>query len=369
MRELSSSTLGDGEKSMTAGYLSDPWPRRAEEQPDDPVAVKVAKRARWQAYWCGRLGSSLYAELIERVADDIEAGGPFEALMTDPEIDPLGGLPMLRLMGAANRLVLTGREPDLFAGGWDALLALAHDRPEELREHLNRPVQTNEVARSGPLAAGFLQVARDTGLPLRLLEVGASAGLNLRFDRYRYETPYGSWGAQDSGVRLGDFWQEGQPPYDADLSVVERRGCDPVPVDPTTDEGRVTLLSYVWADQHERVANLQAALDIARDVPAVVERTDGRAWIECELASLPDSAATVVYHSIVMPYLSQEERDAFVASVSAAGERATPESPLAWLRMEYGGEECELRLTQWPGGQERLLATCGFHGRNVVWLA
>lgn len=333
------------------------------------MAVKVAKRARWQAYWCGQLGSPLYADLIDRVAGDIEAGGPFAALMTDPAIEPLGGLPMLRLMGAANRLVLTGREPGLFEGGWDSLLALSRERPEELREHLNRPVQTNEVARSGPLAAGFLQVARETGLPLRLLEVGASAGLNLRFDRYRYETERGSWGPRDSGVRLTDFWQDGQPPYDQELSVVERRGCDPDPVDPTTDEGQLTLLSYVWPDQHERVANLRAALDIARDVPAIVDKADGRTWVERELAELPDAAATVVFHSIVMPYLSQEERDRFVASVAAAGERATPESPLAWLRMEYGGDECELRLTSWPGGEERVLATCGFHGRKVVWLA
>ena len=354
---------------MAAGYLSEPWPTPPKEEADDSLPVRVAKRAQWQAYWCARLGSPLYAELIARVADDIDAGGPFEALMTDPAIDPLGDVPILRLMGAANRLAITGRTPDLAAGGWDQLLALAREHPEELRAHLDRPVQTNEVGRCGPLAAGFLQVARETRLPLRLLEVGASAGLNLRFDRYRYETDRGAWGPVNSPVRLTGFWLEGEPPYDVEPEVVDRRGCDPRPVDPTTEEGRVTLLSYVWPDQHERVANLRGALDVAREVPAIVEQSYGRPWIESELAELHQGAVSVVYHSIVMPYLSQEERDAFVASVAAAGERARRDSALAWVRMEYGGEECELRLTLWPGGEDRVLATCGFHGRNVRWLA
>ena len=347
------------------------------ELPDDPLPVRLAKRARWQADWCARLGSPLYADLIVRVADDIEAGGPFHTLMTDPWAEPLGVLPMLRLLGSAHRLALTGRAPELaesYAAGdaaraWQALSELARDRPDELRERLLAPIQTNEVARCGPLAAGFLFVARETELPLRLLEVGASAGLNLRFDLYRYATERGDWGPPESPVRLHDFWGGGEPPYDGEVSVVERRGCDLEPVDPCTDEGRLTLLTYVWPDQSERVANLRGALDLAPRVAAQVDRADGLSWVERELAELPGGAATIVYHSIVMQYLTEEERDAFATAMGRAGEGARPDAPLAWLRMEFGGEECELRLTTWPEGEERLLATCGFHGRNVVWLA
>jgi hypothetical protein len=362
---------------MAAGYLSDDPNLSDAERPDDPFEVKLAKRARVQAQWCSKLGSPLYGDLIVRVADDMVAGGPFNALMTDPSMHPEEHVPMLRLMGSAHRLALTDRAPELasaYAAGdhdaaWDALLVLGRDRPDELREGIVHPVQTNEVGRCGALAPGFAFIAGETGLPLRLLEIGASAGLNLRFDLYRYETGRRGWGPEDSPVRIVDFWKDGEPPFHDNVAVVERRGCDPYPVDPTTEEGRITLLTYVWPDQRDRVANLRGALAIAPGVPAPVERADGLEWVERELAELPEGAATVVYHSIVMPYLPHEDQKAFAATVYRAGERATRDAPLAWLSMEHGGEECELRLTLWPGPEERLLASCGFHGRNVVWLA
>src|SRR2546428_10679374 len=158
---------------MAAGYLSDDPNLSAAELPDAPPGVKLAKRARVQAQWCGKLGSPLYAELIARVADDIDAGGPFRALMTDPWANPLEHLPMLRLMGSAHRLALTGRAPELASSyaardagaAWKALLALARDRPDELRERLKRPAPTHQAMRCGPLAAALPPVARETGLP------------------------------------------------------------------------------------------------------------------------------------------------------------------------------------------------------------
>jgi hypothetical protein len=63
------------------------------------------------------------------------------------------------------------------------------------------------------------------------------------------------------------------------------------------------------------------------------------------------------------------------ALLEDAGARATPQAPLAWLRLEppnrtLAGRDvkpglAELRLTRWPGGSERLLAHAGYHGRPV----
>ena len=55
-------------------------------------------------------------------------------------------------------------------------------------------------------------------------------------------------------------------------------------------------------------------------------------------------------------------------AIESAGSRATPDAPLAWLRMEPAASLAEVRLTTWPGGSERLLATSDFHGRDVRWV-
>jgi hypothetical protein len=79
--------------------------------------------------------------------------------------------------------------------------------------------------------------------------------------------------------------------------------------------------------------------------------------------------ATVVFHSIALQYLDRRGRERALSAIADAGARATAAAPLAWLRMEPGGEQAEVRLTVWPGGGERLVATTGFHGRGVRWLA
>jgi hypothetical protein len=183
--------------------------------------------------------------------------------------------------------------------------------------------------------------------------MGASAGLNLRWDQYAYD----------------DSMWEGAPPALPDsFDVAERRGCDPSPIDPTTEEGRLRLRCFVWPDQVERRARLDAALEVAARVPAVVEQADGPDWVEARLAEPSDGVATVVYHSIVLQYLPRERRQVLRERLVAAGARATDAAPVHWLRMEPGRDEAELRLTSWPGGREELLATSGFHGPPVRWL-
>ena len=154
--------------------------------------------------------------------------------------------------------MLEGRAPALArhyasAGGdddphaaWIALDALLATDPA-LEPYLARPPQTNEVSRAAALVGGFLTVAREYGLPLRLLEIGASAGLNLRFDHYRYESGGIAFGDPASPVRFVDRW-EGTPPFDVACTIVAREGCDVSPVDPTTPDGRLTLASYVWPE-------------------------------------------------------------------------------------------------------------------------
>jgi hypothetical protein len=332
------------------------------------------------AVWCERLGSPLYRALLLSLAENVESRGVSWDLLQRHARDPARSLLPLRFLAAIHRLVLEGRLPELAryypsAGGkadgasaWIALLGQM-ERNEEVRSVSVPPtVQTNEVARSCALAPGFLEIAHRTGLPLRLLEIGCSAGLNLRWDRYRYETSRGAWGDARSGVTFHDAFA-GPAPVGVAVHVIERRGCDLNPIEPATEDGRLTLLSFIWPDQIERFRQLSSAIEIARVVPAVLERADAPDWLDVQLASPGVGAATVVVHSLVLLYLSPEARERVIRILTEAGGRATREAPLAWLSMEPGATETDVHLTFWPGGQRRLIARAGYHGRNVTILA
>ncbi len=331
----------------------------------------IARRLRWQVEECRRLGSPLYAGLLERAAADVEASGPTWEVLKGQRDEPTYSVVGLRLMGAVNRLVLSRKEPDAFAS-WEGFRDVLKRRRAELRELVALPVQTNEVGRSAALLFGFLAIAAWTPLPLRTLELGASAGLNSNWDRYRYEAPGFAWGP-DSPLRLRG-WRFNPPrgglkrQYLGRVSVASREACDAAPVDAGTEEGRLTLLAYVWADQRRRVERLRAALEVAAAHPVAVERAPAAAWAASHLAERVEGVATVVFHSVFVYYLSEDERAELAATIAAAGGRASAAAPLAWLRLEGAGEMAELRLTTWPGGEERLLARAGFHGDPVELL-
>jgi hypothetical protein len=101
---------------------------------------------------------------------------------------------------------------------------------------------------------------------------------------------------------------------------------------------------------------------VAEEVAAPVEHASAAEWVEGRLAEHVRGAATVVFHSIVMQYLPASERERFERALRTAS------GSVAWLRMEPAGELTEVRLTLWPGGEDRLLARAGYHGDPVDWL-
>jgi hypothetical protein len=314
--------------------------------------------------------------MVARAADDLERGGPVWRVV-EPYIDePFNFTHHLRLFGAVHRLALAGDAPELAAhypstGGdgdaeaaWRAFAALIEEREVKL----DRPVQTNEVGRTAALLGGFLTVAEQTGLGLRMLEIGASAGLNLRWDRFRYEAADWAFGDSASPARIPCEYTGGRPPLPPQIWVMERAGCDPAPIDATTEDGSLTLQSFIWPDQLERLQLLRAAIEVARRTPAAVDQASATDWLEERLARERGGSATVVYHSIMWGYMTDDDRARITATLQAAGERATTAEPLAWLRMEPGADQTDVTLTTWPGGDQRVIAQAGFHGRPVRWL-
>jgi hypothetical protein len=333
------------------------------------------------------IGSPFYSELERRIADDVESGGPTWTVLESRAGMARGQAVLLRLLGGVHRMVLAGAAPELArhypsTGGdgdataaWWRLRELLERPPPEVLDALTRPPQTNEVGRSASLVPGLLAVAAETGLPLRLLELGSSAGLNLRVDRYWYEQNGASWGDRSSGVRFVDLWPDAAPPLATPAIIASRAGCDRDPMDAADPESALTLLSYVWPDQAERLRLLRAALDVARSVPVDVARATIEEWLPAQLADPVVGVATVVFHSVVWQYLPELTRSLIHTTIEEAGRRATAEAPLAYLALEPSVATyfpAELRLTMWPGADVvadgRLLATSGFHFGEVTWL-
>jgi hypothetical protein len=335
-----------------------------------------------QAEACRKLGSpftALLSEALERVLDPAtRTGAMVLAWPGDPS--PRGDVLALRLAGALHALVLSGEAPALASfyppapcpgldDLADACAGAIRAQDAFVTEFIGKPPQTNEVGRSGVLYPGLVVVARETGLPLALYEIGASAGLNLLADRFGYDLGGTSRGAAGSPVQLRPGW-EGAGPSGPDPAIKARHGCDLSPVDIRDEGERLRLRSYVWADQSERLARLDAAIALALPDPPALDARDAADWVEAVFSdTAEDGMARVLMHSIAFQYMPAACQERITAAMRAAGARATSRTPLAWLSFEQGGGSAELVLTLWPGGEPRRLALADPHVRQVRWLA
>jgi hypothetical protein len=256
---------------------------------------------------------------------------------------------------------------------WPLARALLARERDWVAEFLRSAPQTNETRRTIALLAGFLDLAARHDLELELLEIGASAGMNLSWDRFAYRTAGWSWG--DGDVRITTEWSGPPPPLDAVPRVRSRAACDLNPVDIRDPAQRLRLRSYVWADQSERLARFDAAAAVAIGSDARVERADAAAWLEDRLPRRSPDALTVVYHSVFYQYPRTETRQRIARAIAKAGEENA--APLAWLRLEpealFGGPRDSVRflvdVVTWPGGERRILAATDGHANFVHALA
>ena len=324
----------------------------------------------------------MYGDLLARVADNVEADGVFGAILAGHE-NASGRMALaLRLLGGLHRLALDGRVAALRLwypsigghwnadGAWPDIVLAATEHADYLRDALEQPPQTNEVGRSAALIGGLLLLRSRFDVPVRLFEIGCSAGLNLRADHYRYRHADGDWGPACSPVIVDDAWR-GRLPAQADLQIIERQGFDIAPLDATSSDGELTLLSYVWPDQQTRLDRLRGAIEIARRIPAHLHRCNAiDALADLDVAT---GTLTVLWHSIMWQYLSAGEQATVAAEIDALGARATPDAPFAHLTLEPHRRTSEapvefaVRARSWPGGDDRLLAVCSPHGPPVIW--
>ncbi|WP_354640719.1 DUF2332 domain-containing protein [Kitasatospora camelliae] len=334
-----------------------------------------------QAEACAELGSPMYAELLRRATRDLAAGGPCAAAIAGYEDAPGPAAVALRLLGGVHALVLTGRAPALAAhypsaGGeftdadaaWEAFDAALTGNPDWIRGWMTRPPQTNEVGRANLLTTGLRYALGGRPRPVRLFELGSSAGLNLLADRFRYESPGFAAGPADSPVLLADAWRGAPPAWLAraagtPLRIVERHGCDPTPIDPRSDEGALALRAYVWPDQPARTARLEGALRLAAEVPTEVAAVGAGAFLRG--VETAEGTLTVVWHSVMKQYVPAEEWAVVQGELERLAAASSEDAPFAYLAFEprRSGDRHPFLLTARLGaGEERVLAEAVPHG-------
>jgi len=344
---------------------------------------RILTHFREQSVFCTAYGSPFTGELVTHMADDIEARGPTHALVGAWPTNPRSGAIALRLAGALHDAVLTNRDLQLASlypaqtrnwrmhDVWPVARAFLEREHAWVGDFIRSPPQTNETRRAIALLAGFLTFANEWRGPIDTLELGASAGLNLNWDRFFYRTATWSWGGESS-VTIDTQWSGPAPP-NVQPHIRSRAACDQNPLDIRDAAQRLRLKSYIWPDQPDRLARFDGAVELALAHNTHVDCADAGAWLTQKLASRASDAATLIYHSIFLQYPPRETREQIIDAIRDAGAQANASAPVVWLRLEpepltdgvHDSPRFIVDLHVWPSGDRRILAFTDGHVRSV----
>ncbi len=342
--------------------------------------IQLTEAFNAQADACENLDSPFTALLLRQVAKNLGDDHPVGAHLHNwPDYDNFrSGAVALRLAGALHSLVLLKMDAELAKVYppnictpdelWKVVNCAMKQHHEHIIGWMTSPPQTNEIRRCNALIPAFHLIAKETGLPLLLSEIGASAGLNLNWDRYSMQLDDQLWGPEDAVVQFNPDWDGPMPPH-ADISILERKGCDVNPLDPSSEQDRLRMLSYIWPDQFQRIENTKRAFDLAQETKNTVRKEDAITFLKHRLK--PQIGATrVIYHSIMWQYLSAKDQAEGEEMIRAAGADASAKTPIAWLRAEADerlAKGAAITLNIWPTGETRDLGRMDFHGRWINW--
>lgn len=324
-----------------------------------------------------RLDSPFTARILRLLATHLAPGTPLTDRMYDwgGNTGAFGQSVPLRFLAGLHALVLTKQCPELVAVYppnaapddttlWAAIDCAMTAHPDVLDHWLNNPPQTNEVRRAAVMIAAGHYLAARYNLPIEMLELGASGGLNLMWDHFALMIPGARLGPDDAPVVLMPDWR-GDTPTGVPPHITARRGVDLIPLDAHDPEDALRLQSYLWADQPERLTRTRAALSV---FDAVVDQGDAAEWLELHLAGNRTDHLTLIYHTIAWQYFPVATQTRCLSAIRSAGQRG----PIAHLSMEADavqGQGAAIILTLWPEGEKLTLGRVDFHGRWVDWTA
>ena len=269
---------------------------------------------------------------------------------------------------------------------WPHFRDLALRHPGVAQRLATRSTQTNEVGRCATLLPAFAGIADDTDRPLGLLEVGASAGLNLLLDRYHYHYEPGGDVGGPSPVRLrAKVWGDRPLPVPASMpAIASRVGLDLQPVDLTDPIAARWLVACQWPDQLDRIERVRAAIEVAAGDPPSVVAGDAIEAVPPLIQAMPEWAIPVLFSTWVMAFLPDDRQRAFISMLGKIG--ATRD--LSYVFSETSFEAPGLPIPTAPGASddphvtalvrvdwrkgrraETRLADQHPHGAWITWLA
>ena len=338
--------------------------------------MDVATELDQQARFCEAMGSPFVGGFLRAASGDYYTDSRVRDLLDNITVLSRPGL---RLQGAFHYLALAGdtslgKHFPSVGGDGDARYAWAEarsilDRDPELVARLCREnVQTNETLRSTPILAAFLHLAAIYDRPFHLFEIGASAGLNCRFDRYRYEGPDWQWGDSRSPVVLRNRTLSGRPRHlEATIEISERRACDANPIDVGSERAVRRLQSFVWPDQPDRLQRLRGALQVAATTPVVVDAEPFSTWLVREVHPKAGYVAAIV-QTVVEEHLTPATLQELDDAIAAVGRRASPDAPLAYVRMELRNDAYDTSVRVLPDRNAIAICRSDGHAQDIRWI-
>jgi hypothetical protein len=245
--------------------------------------------------------------------------------------------PTFLFFGAVHHLLLSGTDHELASfypsivgdrarpaeDAGPALVSFCATHEPELAGLLRtRLVQTNHVQRALNLRLGLSVIAREVSEPIHLIEVGASAGLILRYDRYGYLVGDQRFGDQKSPVQLQAHWYGGIPVPDLDAlpTLASVTGIDLHPIDTRDPDTRHWLEALIWPENHHQRDLLAAALELVAADPPTIHTGDVIDVGPLLASHLPPGEPRVVFHCATRLHIHESRRAHFDQAIAAFGD-------------------------------------------------
>ena len=233
----------------------------------------------------------------------------------------------------------------------------------------SRRVQTNVIRRSSILLPVFEHLSRRCDrVPLSVVEIGPSAGLNLLFDKYGYQYGrYGQYGDSKSPVQLScEIRGDEEPPLPEELPPVGKRlGIDLNTLDVRNEDDVRWLRALIWPEHEERRSLIEGAVSVVRESPP--ELIEGNALTDLKrvCSGVPEKEQLFIFNTHVLYQLTVEQQEEFAELVDEIGQSRD----LFWANCEWHGDEPEVRLVEYKDGVKstETVALYDSHGQWIEW--